>query len=80
VGDYTGTHTVIFVGFFLYMYYSPEGSVKLRWAVREGGGGGDFIFRVPNILEGCDGWGEGGEYYISRLDGTVERDTPLAAA
>ncbi len=24
------------------------------------GGGGDIVFfRVPNILEGCDGWGEG---------------------
>jgi hypothetical protein len=36
VGDYTGTHTVIFRGLFP-ICYSPEGSAKLRWAVREGG-------------------------------------------
>jgi hypothetical protein len=33
------------------------------------------FFRVPNSLEGRDGWGEGGEYYmyIKSLGGTVER-------
>ena len=22
---------------------------------------------MPNSLQGCDGWGEGGEYYLSKL-------------
>ncbi len=34
---------------------------------RGGGGGGVIVFfRVPSSLEGCDGWGEGGEHYISK--------------
>ncbi len=48
----------------------PEGTPKLRLVGRGGGGGGGIkvivFFRVPNSLEGCDGWGEGGEYYISK--------------
>ncbi len=40
--DDTGTHIVIFRGFFIYLYYSPEGGLKLRWASRgwDGGVGG----------------------------------------
>jgi hypothetical protein len=51
------------------IYYSPEGRAQLRLVGRVGGGGegGSFLFfRVPNSLEECDGWGEGGEYYISK--------------
>ncbi len=55
LGDYTGTHTVIFHGVFP-LHYSPEGRAKLRWA--SGGGGGIIFFRVPNSLQWCDGWGE----------------------
>jgi len=40
------------------IYYSPEGTAKLRLVI--------VFFKVPNSLEGCDGWGEGGEYYISK--------------
>ncbi len=49
--------------------------MKLRLVGRGGGGKGGHVFiRVPNSLEGCDGWGEGGEYYIYQsLGGTVER-------
>jgi hypothetical protein len=49
--------TVIFRGIFS-MYYSPGGA-----------GAGDIIFlRVPNILEGCDGWGEGrGILYLTSV-------------
>ncbi len=52
-----------------FFYYSPEETANLRWVGRGGGGGvmgRDMgFFRVPNSLEGCDGWGEGrGLFYI----------------
>jgi hypothetical protein len=54
---YTGAHTVIFRGVFS-LYYSPERRAKLRWAGGVGGEGGIVFFRVPNSLQGCNGWGE----------------------
>jgi hypothetical protein len=39
---------------------------KLQWAERgRGAGKRDIVFfRVPNSLEGCDGWDGGGAYYF----------------
>jgi hypothetical protein len=41
------------------IYFSTEGTAKLRWVGEGGGEGGGkgFIvfFRVPNSKEGCDG-------------------------
>jgi len=61
-------------GILFSIYYSPEGTAKLRLVI--------VFFKVPNSLEGCDGWSEGGEYYVKHqsLGGTVERYTPLTAA
>jgi hypothetical protein len=47
VGDYTGAHAVIFR------------QKDQRSCDRRVERGGYCIFRVPNILEGCNGWGEG---------------------
>jgi hypothetical protein len=45
----------------------------------EAGVGDIIFFRVPNSLEGCDGWGEGrGILYLTLVHGPVERYTPLA--
>ncbi len=64
---------------FSILYYSTEGTAKLGWVGRGGRRGVIVFFRVPNSLEGCDVWGEGGEYFImyQSLGGTVERETPL---
>jgi hypothetical protein len=67
VRHYTGAHTVIFRGIFS-IYYSPDGTSEAEWAER-GWGAWDIIFlRVPNSLEGCDGWGEGrGILYLTSV-------------
>jgi hypothetical protein len=54
--DYTGAHTVIFRGIFLYIIHQME-QAKLQWPERGWGSGegGHYIFRMPNSLEGCDG-------------------------
>ncbi len=69
MGDYTGTHTVIFRGFFSFLLFSRRNSEA---ASRGGGGswgGGIVFFRVPISLQGCDGWGKRqGIYHIFTYD------------
>jgi hypothetical protein len=74
VGDYTGAHTVIFREVFFFILFSRRKSE----AAMGRSGGSIVFFRVPNSLQGCDGWGEGNIINQS-LFGPVERYTPLTA-
>ncbi len=58
VGDYKGAHTVIFREVFFFILLSRRKSKRICDGQVEGGGRIVF-FRVPNSLQGCDGWGEG---------------------
>ena len=62
---YRCDHTALFFSVFSFFYI-----LFARWNKRScngrsvaggggGGEGGDYIFWVPNSLEGCDRWGEG---------------------
>ncbi len=54
------SQTGTFVGFF-YLSFAGRNSEAVI-------GRGHYIFRVPNSLQGCDGWGEGrGILYIKSL-------------
>ncbi len=54
VGDYMGAHTVI--------------SRRKIERICDGQVGGCIVFiRVPNSLQGCDGWGEGRGILLSKL-------------
>jgi hypothetical protein len=69
VGDYSRAQTVISHGIFsIYSIIRQMEQAKLRW-VEQGWGAGDTIFfKVPNSLEGCDGWGEGrGTLYLTMV-------------
>ncbi len=60
VGDYTGARIVIIRRFFSIIRQKKQRRCD-GWV--GGGGGGDIVFlRVPNSLEGCDGWGKGRWY------------------
>jgi hypothetical protein len=75
VGDYTGTHTVIFRGIFsiYYKLLARRNSEAAMGGSGVGGrGGGTLFFRVPNSLEGCNGWGQGwGILYILYIKASV---------
>ncbi len=69
VRDYTGAYTVIFRGIFPYtVLLARRNSEAAMGGARSGGGEqgrGTLFFRLPNSLQGCDGWGEGrGILYI----------------
>ncbi len=66
--------TGIFAGFSLHIINL---AVRISAAMHDGRG--QYIFRVPNSLQGCDGWGEGRGILYQSLFGPVERYTPLAA-
>ncbi len=58
---------VYFGGFFAKLGYFAGFSLhNINLAdQRSSDGGGQYIFKVPNTLQGCDGWGEGrGILYI----------------
>jgi hypothetical protein len=69
VGDYTGAHTVIYWDFFYILFARwNKRSCNGRSVAGGGGEGGNYIFRVPNSLEGCDGWDRGGDYCFDHGD------------
>ncbi len=53
---------ILFSIYILFAKRNSETAIGGPWA----GGGGIVFFTVPSSLEGCNGWGEGGEYYLSK--------------
>ncbi len=61
------TGAIILFSIYVYIIRQKEQRNCDWWAV--GGGGGGIVFftvPMPSSLEGCDGWGESGEYYLSK--------------
>jgi hypothetical protein len=64
----------ISVYFYLYIIRQKEQRSCDGWVVG-GGGGGIVLFRAPNSLEGCYGWGDGGLLYLYYIKASVQHSS-----